>query len=65
MVSVAVKRRARGRRRVWAAHLLELLVLLALHDSEGRERRRGLAHRAQPAAADHQRVGRPEQARSE
>ena len=44
--------------------LLKLLVLLALHDCEGRKRRRGLAHRAHPASAHHQRVGCRGQARN-
>mgnify|MGYP001201445201 CR=1 FL=1 len=54
-----------GRDLLFPRPLLELLVLLALHDREGRQRCRGLAHRAQAAAAHHQRVGRREQAGSE
>ena len=44
--------------------LLKLLVLLALHDCERRERRRGLAHRAHAASAHHQRIGCRGQARN-
>ena len=45
--------------------LLKLLVLLALHDCEGRKRRRGLAHRAHAASAHHQRIGCRCQARND